>query len=505
MHSHTIARTRIVTLGTALLLAACQAPTEVPAPPTVKTTSAPVRSQGWPVTGLGTLGFGQFSGALDLNATSMVVGYSAYDLSGDVHAFRWIQGSGMLDLGTLAAPGTLGFFQSIALGVNDLGEVVGWSDAYHGSLLNRAFYWSAATGMVELPSDTLHAAYAHDITNGSVVIGCGVLPGKVRSQILRWDKSAIGGWQVTGLGEPPGAGGQACGLGLNSAVAVVGSYPAPAVLTGFYRKPGGGFVILGAGTKANRIVGTRFVGYGGQTLPGGVTDPGAGLPWEWPNLTTAPYSLGYLYFPGGEAADLNATNHVVGTITGVPLGTPLSFSRAFYWDCVGGMSDLGSLHGNPDDNASAAAINARDIVAGTSNGFAVIWGVTPTGTSVVPLPYQPRCVDPPTVIFGPQGLLSSGLLSRPGFDATLIDPNTVTISDGFGHVTPISRRSRPPGPPVFVLKDIKGDGTLDMQVSFSKAQMLADGTLTRQSFQLVVSWVDATGLPQSGKYPIRVQ
>ncbi|MEO8637149.1 MAG: hypothetical protein ABI587_17875 [Gemmatimonadales bacterium] len=462
-------------------------------------------SQGWPVTGLGTLGFGQFSAALDINVTSTVVGYSAYDLSGDVHAFRWNQGSGMLDIGTLAAPGTLGFYQSVAFGVNDLGEVVGWSDAYHGFLLNRAFYWSAATGMVELPSDTLHMSYAHDITNGSVVIGCGVLPGKVRSQILRWDKSAVGGWQVTGLGEPAAAGGQACGLGLNGAGSVVGSYPGPGVLTGFFRKPSGGYVTLGAGTKANRVVASRFVGYGGQTLPGGVTDPGAGLPWEWPNLTAGPYSLGYLYLPGGEASDLNAGNHIVGTVAGSPSLTYPPYSRAFYWDCAGGMVDLGSLFDQSFDAASAAAINAGDIVAGTSNGFAVIWGVTPSATSVVPLPYQPRCIDPPTVIFGAGRFLQSGLLSRPGFDATLLDPNTVTVSDGFGHVTPIAHRLKPPGPPTFQLRDINGDGVLDMQVQFSTTEMINAGTLTRQSFQFVVSWIDPTGLPGSGKYPARVR
>jgi hypothetical protein len=79
------------------------------------------------------------------------------------------------------------------------------------------------------------------------------------------------------------------------------------------------------------------------------------------------------------------------------------------------------------------------------------------------------------------------------------------MGDGFGLVTPIARQPSPSGPPVFQLRDINGDGLTDLQVSFSKAQLIADGTLTRQSFQLIVSWIGPTGLPQSGKYPIWVR
>jgi len=47
---------------------------------------------------------------------------------------------------------------------------------------------------------------------------------------------------------------------------------------------------------------------------------------------------------GGEARDLNAANHIVGTMAGVS-GTIPAFTRPFYWDCATGLSDLGSLGG----------------------------------------------------------------------------------------------------------------------------------------------------------------
>ena len=121
------------------------------------------RSEAFPVTSLGTLPFGQFSAAQDINAASAVAGYSAYSGSGDIHAFFWTQGAGMVDLGTLDTG--FGVFQSAAFAINDNNEVVGWSDKFYASLRNRAFFWSATSGMVELPSDTFYEARAYDINN----------------------------------------------------------------------------------------------------------------------------------------------------------------------------------------------------------------------------------------------------------------------------------------------------------------------------------------------------
>jgi len=81
--------------------------------------------QGDSVTDLGNLGgTGQGFGnlALNLNNRGQVVGQS--DLPGDAnfHAFRWTKEAGIEDLGTLT-----GDVNSVALGINDGGEIVGLS------------------------------------------------------------------------------------------------------------------------------------------------------------------------------------------------------------------------------------------------------------------------------------------------------------------------------------------------------------------------------------------
>jgi len=59
------------------------------------------------------------------------------------HAFFWTSEKGLQDLGTL------GGNESYAHGVNDAGQVVGWSDTRNGY---EAFLWSESTGMQAIPS-----------------------------------------------------------------------------------------------------------------------------------------------------------------------------------------------------------------------------------------------------------------------------------------------------------------------------------------------------------------
>jgi hypothetical protein len=52
---------------------------------------------------------------------------------------------------------------------------------------------------------------------------------------------------------------------------------------------------------------------------------------------------------------------------------------------------------------------------------------------------------------------------------------------------------------------VDGDGILDLKVSFSKAQLIADGVLTPTTRNFEISAVEPTGLPWKGQYPIWVQ
>ena len=55
------------------------------------------------------------------------------------------------------------------------------------------------------------------------------------------------------------------------------------------------------------------------------------------------------------------------------------------------------------------------------------------------------------------------------------------------------------------ITDVDGDGVLDLKVSFSKAQLIADGVLTLTTRNFEISAIEPTGLPWTGHYPVWVQ
>src|SRR4029453_12002142 len=97
-----------------------------------------VRRRNGSVMDLGTLG-GQNSQALAVNDLGQVVGWSETG-NGGRRAFLWSPGKGMMNLGTL------GGNWSQALGINNRGEVIGLSRTTLGYL--HAFWFSPATGMI---------------------------------------------------------------------------------------------------------------------------------------------------------------------------------------------------------------------------------------------------------------------------------------------------------------------------------------------------------------------
>jgi len=166
------------------------------------------------VTELGTLG-GSASVALGLNDSNQVVGWSNA-ANGEAHAYRWSEGS-MLDLGTL------GGATSVAWAINNAGVVVGESlpTGQTGSANFRAFIYE---NQQMTPLTTLGGTWsvAYDINEAGKIAGLSY-NALQREQAVTWT-----GGVITNIDEVGGAGDQrtrAYGLNNNGLVTGWGYTP----------------------------------------------------------------------------------------------------------------------------------------------------------------------------------------------------------------------------------------------------------------------------------------
>lgn len=133
--------------------------------------------------GLGTLypscSAGGGSRAMDINARGQVVGYSWCDSRS--HAFLWEDGV-MMDLGTLGGE------RSAAHGINNRGQVVGWSQTADGQY--HAFLWQRGV-MTEFGAPGgVFITHAADINESGQVVGtCYTADGK--SPGCLWEKGRV--------------------------------------------------------------------------------------------------------------------------------------------------------------------------------------------------------------------------------------------------------------------------------------------------------------------------
>lgn len=248
---------------------------------------------------LGTLG-GAEAYVRALNDAGQVAGYS-FTADGLQRAFRWSAATGMLDLGTLA-----GTAASIGMGINNLGQVVGDAEAVLEP--PRAFLWSDAAGMVNLGS-LAGGAVASVINDSTIVAGYTDTPDG-STHAFRW---SAGG----GMGDLGTLGNIDSYASLINNAGQIGGYSAISDANGFNYH---GFV---------------------WDQPSGMVD------------------IGTLSGLGSAALAMNASGQVAGVSDTDPV-----YQHAIFWSREGGIVDLGTLGGTA---SRALGINRDGVVVGASN------------------------------------------------------------------------------------------------------------------------------------------
>lgn len=340
---------------------------------TVVAAAAPVAT----AVDLGTLG-GSSSFARDINDAGVVVGWSLREGDAATRAFRWTATWGMHGLGTL------GGNNSDAKAVNELGQVVGWSQVPGGA--EHAFIWEAGLGMRDLGTLGGPNSRAVAINDTGVVVGMADTPSG-GSRAFVWD--AAGGMRA--LDVPDGY----RVTDINNAGQVVGSS-----MTAFIWDGTNGIRDLGVLTDDSSVA--MAVNASGVVVGSGedISGPNVAVLWSPAGvirkLGTLPATGPWMAGCCTGALDVNDAGTVVGwgTVDGD------SVSRAFVWDEVNGIRDLGTLG---DDEATANAINNKGQIVGESSGpagqHATLWTLVVDTTRPVV-----RCVTPtPTFLLRQTG------------------------------------------------------------------------------------------------------
>ena len=289
-----------------------------------------------------------------------------------VHAFYWDSSTGMVDLGSLGD-------DSIANGINDSGQIVGYSYLADEGPIHMVM-WTTTGGIVDLGSiDNTQSSIGNAINSAGDIVGSGI-DANAKQVAFFWSSST----GYVSLGEVR-ANGYANGNDINDSDTITGSAFGPS--QGFIWRPL-----------------HRFRQYLG-TLPGGATSEGLGINNLGHITGTATLSTGardaILWSKSGGMRDIGTVQEGVNTIgfgindkdevVGFTGGT----ERPFYWRDATGIRLLRTLGG---PSAEAYAINNSGAIVGScqtpANMFhATLWsshkaipqdlGTLPGGTTSV--------------------------------------------------------------------------------------------------------------------------
>lgn len=252
---------------------------------------------------LGTLG-GRDSFAQGINRSGRVVGVS--DASGRERAFTY-SGGLMNDLGSLA-PGSW----TKAFDINDLGQIVGYSAVTpEGNTSNRAFL-SSAGSMTDLGTLGGSVSYAYGLNNSGQVVGWSNTSTSSAERAFLYANGAM-----TNLGAMGGV--SSVALDINESGYIVGhTRSATDVVRGFVRQPNGNVINLG--TLGGTDSGANAINNSG-TVVGQSKMPGDSFTHAYiykNGVMTDLNSLANSSVSGWDlrsASDINDSGQIVGTGT----------------------------------------------------------------------------------------------------------------------------------------------------------------------------------------------
>lgn len=249
--------------------------------------------------------------------------------------------------------GTLGGNYSVATGINDNGQVVGFSYATQSSA-NRAFLYDSATGMQDIGTLGGSMSEAYDINNRGQIVGSSYTTSNSDLRAFAYDPA-------TGMREIASSGTSSQAYGINEIGQIVG-YNSIGLADGkwhaFLYDPATGFELL---TKSGQISSAAF----------GINDNGQ-VAGRITTTSGAKTNTAFLYDPvtgfdeitslgRSWAEDINNSNQMVGAFhVYTDDGGEI---HPFYYDESYGMQDIGIFGGN---YAKATAINDSGQVVGYS-------------------------------------------------------------------------------------------------------------------------------------------
>jgi len=134
-------------------------------------------------------------------------------------------------------------------------------------------------------------------------------------------------------------------------------------------------------------------------------------------------------------------------------------------------------------------ISRVDISGGGGSGYFAIaqirYSLTPlsSGSTAITIDIKPG-TSPNDVHRSSKGRVPVAVLTTAAFNAANIDVASVTLGDEVSQDTPVALQNK--GVPMASLKDVDGDGDLDLILQFDIPALVANGDLTASTTQLVL-------------------